>query len=57
MFTIRHVFLQAYEIWQEHGAWVTQVKPAFGPGVADRFKMASEVTQEQQQAAAAQRSR
>ncbi|WIA21527.1 hypothetical protein OEZ85_000727 [Tetradesmus obliquus] len=48
---------QAYEIWQEHGAWVKQSQPHFGPGVADRFKMASEITQQEQQAAATQRDR
>lgn len=39
--------LQAYEIWQTHGAWVTQHKPDFGPGVSDRFKMASQITKEE----------
>ncbi|KAF6252554.1 amidase signature domain-containing protein [Scenedesmus sp. NREL 46B-D3] len=48
---------QAYEVWQEHGSWVTEAQPAFGPGVADRFKMASEITPEEHHAAAAQRSR
>ncbi|MDF1722632.1 MAG: amidase [Minwuia sp.] len=33
--------LQAREIWDVHGAWVTEVKPHFGPGVVDRFRMAA----------------
>ncbi|MEM6678360.1 MAG: amidase [Pseudomonadota bacterium] len=32
---------QAAEVWQAHGAWVEAVRPAFGPGVADRFAMAA----------------
>lgn len=33
--------LQAAEIWQVHGEWVGEVKPVFGPGVKERFEMAS----------------
>lgn len=47
--------LQAYEIWQAHGAWVSQQNPNFGPGISDRFKMASGITQEQFKAADAKR--
>ncbi|CAM3843737.1 amidase [Alkalicoccus chagannorensis] len=36
--------IQAYEIWQEHGPWITETKPSFGPGVKERFKMASTIT-------------
>jgi amidase len=36
--------LQAYEIWQVYGRFVTEKKPKFGPGVAERMKIASEVT-------------
>lgn len=36
--------LQAREIWDVHGAWVTEVKPGFGPGVIDRFRMAAAIT-------------
>lgn len=38
---------QASEVWDAHGAWVEAVKPSFGPGVADRFRMASAITAEQ----------
>lgn len=36
--------LQAREIWDVHGAWVTEVQPSFGPGVVDRFRMAAAIT-------------
>ena len=39
--------IQAYEIWQVYGRFVTEKKPKFGPGVAERMKIASEVTQTQ----------
>ncbi|WP_138494629.1 amidase [Paenibacillus pinistramenti] len=29
--------VQGFEIWEEHGAWITAHKPAFGPGIAERF--------------------
>jgi amidase len=35
--------LQAAEIWRVHGDWVTRTRPAFGPGVKDRFEMASKI--------------
>ncbi|MDP4786420.1 MAG: amidase [Alphaproteobacteria bacterium] len=35
---------QAYEIWKTLGDWVTVQNPAFGPGIAERFKMASAIT-------------
>ena len=34
---------QAAEVWQAHGDWVREVRPAFGPGVADRFAMAEAI--------------
>lgn len=37
--------LQAAEIWRVHGAWVSEVQPDFGPGVKDRFVMASGITE------------
>ncbi len=43
--------LQAYEAWAEHGAWITAARPAFGPGVAERFAYAATITREQKQAA------
>ena len=38
--------LQAWEIWQCHGAWVRENKPGFGPGIKERFEMAASITQE-----------
>ena len=35
---------QAREVWDTHGDWVRESHPAFGPGVKDRFDMASKVT-------------
>lgn len=29
--------LQGDEIWQQHGAWITQYKPVFASDIADRF--------------------
>ncbi|KAB7666835.1 amidase [Bacillus sp. B1-b2] len=33
--------LQGLEIWEEHKEWITREKPMFGPGIAERFHMAS----------------
>lgn len=33
--------LQAAEAWVQHGDWIARVKPAFGPGVRERFEWAS----------------
>ncbi|MGQ9366124.1 amidase [Azospirillum sp. ST 5-10] len=33
--------LQAAEAWAAHGAWIEAVRPAFGPGVRDRFAAAA----------------
>jgi amidase len=33
--------LQAASIWANHGDWVATVKPAFGPGVKERFEWAA----------------
>ncbi len=35
--------LQAREIWAQHGAWVEQVRPRFGPEIAARFEWARAV--------------
>ncbi len=43
--------LQAAEIWQVHGDWVRSAKPDFGPGIRERFDMASRVTDRQVSAA------
>jgi amidase len=39
--------IQASEIWQVHGDWITEVQPTFGPGVKDRFEMASGINQDE----------
>ena len=36
--------LQWREIWESHGHWVTQQTPEFGPGIAERFRLASHVS-------------
>jgi amidase len=33
--------LQGAEAWAEHSAWITRVKPQFGPGVRERFEWAA----------------
>ena len=35
--------LQAAEIWERHGEWITQTTPAFGPNVRERFEQAQRV--------------
>jgi amidase len=39
--------IQAFEIWQVYGRFVTEKQPRFGPGVAERMKAASEITKAQ----------
>ena len=36
--------LQSAEAWAQHREWITRVKPAFGPGVRERFEWASTVS-------------
>ena len=36
--------LQGAEVWAQHGAWVTRVKPALGPGVRQRMQWEATVT-------------
>src|SRR4030095_4919908 len=43
--------IQASEIWQVYGAFVESKKPKFGPGVADRMKIASTIPKSQPDAA------
>jgi amidase len=47
---------QGWEIWKGLGPWVSQHNPSFGPGIKDRFQMASNITQEEFQAADERRS-
>ncbi|MCH8182438.1 MAG: amidase [Proteobacteria bacterium] len=35
--------LQGAEIWAQHGEWVTEHQPDFGPGVRERFEMAARI--------------
>ena len=37
----RHV--QASEIWANHGAWIGETRPRFGPGIKERFAWAATV--------------
>lgn len=39
--------LQRHELWALHGNWVRDSQPKFGPGTAERFQAASQITQEQ----------
>jgi amidase len=43
--------IQAFEVWANHGAWIQEVRPTFGPGVRERFAWAATVTPEQAAAA------
>ncbi len=43
--------IQASEIWQVYGRFVTETRPRFGPGVADRMQIASKVTKAEAEAA------
>jgi amidase len=36
--------IQAYELWQVYGGFVTERNPRFGPGVAERMAIASRIT-------------
>ncbi|WP_160723008.1 amidase [Bacillus sp. USDA818B3_A] len=33
--------IQGIEIWKEHGAWIEEAKPCFGPGISERFAWSS----------------
>jgi amidase len=35
--------LQAASIWSNHGEWITATKPAFGPGIKERFEWAAQL--------------
>ena len=45
--------IQAFEIWQVYGRFVEDKRPKFGPGVAERMKIASTITAAQAEAARA----
>ncbi|TPW30492.1 amidase [Martelella alba] len=35
---------QGYEVWQVFGEWIEKREPDFGPGIRERFAMASKIT-------------
>jgi amidase len=37
---------QGYEVWQSLGPWISLREPDFGPGIRERFNMASTITKE-----------
>jgi amidase len=39
-------YKQGIEIWEEHGSWIQEVKPTFGPGISERFQWASTLENE-----------
>lgn len=43
--------IQGFEIWKVYGRFVEEKKPGFGPGVADRIKIAAGITAAQAEAA------
>jgi len=45
--------VQAYQVWQTHGAWITAHQPNLGPGIKDRVAFAATVTDEAYQSASA----
>lgn len=49
--------LQAAEVWASHGEWIQEHQPEFGPGVRERFDMASQITREDVSVALRQRDR
>lgn len=53
----RHVFrmVQSAEAWASHGDWIARTRPAFGPGVAERFEAASRLDPAEVEAAVARR--
>lgn len=54
----RHIFrtIQAFEAWQDHGAWIEANRPELGHGVRERFEWAATVTTNDYRAAQARRS-
>lgn len=39
--------IQGFEAWAEHGPWITACRPQLGPAVAQRFVVASRITEAQ----------
>ncbi|UOQ43699.1 amidase [Halobacillus salinarum] len=42
--TFKHI--QGWEIWQQHGAWIEEERPVFGPDIEERFQWARTVTED-----------
>ena len=47
--------LQGFEIWKQHGAWVSDAKPQLGPGIRQRMQWASTIPSSEAEPAAAKR--
>lgn len=47
--------LQGFEAWRAHGAMIERVRPALGPGIAERFEYAASISAEAYQAACIER--
>jgi amidase len=47
--------IQSFDAWKTHGEWITNVKPAFGSSIHERFDFASKVTDEQNNSAIIER--
>jgi len=47
--------IQAYEAWAAHGKWISDTRPAFGPGIKQRFEFAATVTKDEAEAAGRER--
>lgn len=45
---------QGAQAWAQHGAWISQYHPDFGPGVRSRFQTAAQITPERARAAEAE---
>ena len=43
--------IQGFEAWKAHGAFIEKLSPVLGPGVAERFKVSSQVTRPEYDAA------
>ena len=49
--------VQGWEIWQEHRAWVEDVNPTFGPGIAERMKWVPTISDQEKAEADAGRTK
>lgn len=43
--------IQSRQVWRNYGRWVTEVRPALGPGVAERFRRAAAIDDDDVRAA------